>query len=66
MEVSPEIQGGAPVFRGTRVPVRALFDHLEAGASLQEFLQSYPSVSRDQAVAVLDAAEERLADSIRS
>lgn len=65
IEVSPEIQGGAPVFRGTRVPVRVLFDHLGAGASLQEFLKSYPSVTRDQAVAVLDAAEERLADSIR-
>ena len=45
----PDILGGAPVFRGTRVPVRILIEHLEAGDRLDEFLEDYPSVSRDQA-----------------
>jgi uncharacterized protein (DUF433 family) len=47
----PEILGGTPVFVGTRVPVRNLIDFLEAGDSLDDFLTSFPSVSRDQAVA---------------
>lgn len=46
----PEILGGMPVFVGTRVPVKSLFDHLEAGDSLDEFLEDFPSVSRAQAV----------------
>jgi len=49
----PEILGGTPVFVGTRVPVKSLHDHLEAGDSLDEFLDSFPSVSRDAAVAAL-------------
>jgi uncharacterized protein (DUF433 family) len=49
----PEIQGGVPVFVGTRVPVKNLFDYLEAGDSLDDFLKSFPSVTRDQAVAAL-------------
>ena len=52
----PEILGGKPVFVGTRVPVKSLFDHLEAGDSLDEFLESFPSVSREQAVAALELA----------
>ena len=48
-----EVLGGAPVFRGTRVPVRILIEHLEAGDRLQDFLESYPTVTRDQAVSVL-------------
>lgn len=56
----PEIQGGVPVFVGTRVPVKTLFDHLEAGDSLDVFLEDFPSVSREQAVATLNMAEEAL------
>lgn len=50
----PEILGGTPVFVGTRVPVKSLYDHLEAGDSLDEFLESFPSVTREQAVAALE------------
>ncbi|MCC7325238.1 MAG: DUF433 domain-containing protein [Burkholderiales bacterium] len=57
----PEILGGTPVFVGTRVPVKNLFDYLEAGDSLDDFLTSFPSVSRDQAVAALELAREVLA-----
>jgi uncharacterized protein (DUF433 family) len=56
----PDIQGGVPVFYGTRVPVKNLFDYLEAGDSLEDFLRSFPSVSRDQAVAALELAREAL------
>ncbi len=52
----PEIMGGTPVFVGTRVPVYNLFDYLEAGDSLEEFLDNFPSVTREQAVAFLEAA----------
>ena len=57
----PEIQGGVPVFIGTRVPVKNLFDYLEAGDSLDDFLESFPSVTREQAVAALELARESLA-----
>ena len=50
--VDPEIHSGTPVFSGTRVPVKTLFDHLEAGDSLDVFLDDFPSVSRELAVAV--------------
>jgi uncharacterized protein (DUF433 family) len=56
----PEILGGTPVFAGTRVPVRSLFDYLEGGESLDEFLRQFPSVRREQAVAALDAAHASL------
>lgn len=56
----PEILGGTPVFVGTRVPVRALIDYLEAGRSVGEFLEDFPSVTREQAVAVLEQAKELL------
>ena len=55
-----DIQGGVPVFHGTRVPVKNLFDYLEAGDSLDQFLRSFPSVSRQQAVAALELAREAL------
>lgn len=54
----PEILGGTPVFVGTRVPVKILFDYLEAGDSLEVFLDEFPSVSREQAVAALELARE--------
>ncbi|MDE0468595.1 MAG: DUF433 domain-containing protein [Candidatus Poribacteria bacterium] len=59
----PEIHGGTPVFTGTRVPVKALIDHLKAGESLDYFLEGFPSVSREQAIAFLEFA---LAQTIRS
>lgn len=52
----PEIVSGTPVFIGTRVPVESLFEFLEAGDSLDRFLDDFPSVSREQAVAVLETA----------
>jgi uncharacterized protein (DUF433 family) len=54
----PEILGGTPVFVGTRVPVKTLYDYLEAGDTLDEFLHDFPSVTREQAVAVLEMARE--------
>ena len=56
----PEILGGTPVFVGTRVPVQTLIDYLEGGHPLDEFLDDFPSVSRDQAVAALELAREAL------
>lgn len=57
----PETLGGTPVFTGTRVPVESLFDHLEAGVSLDEFLGDFPIVTRDQAIAVLEIASKNIA-----
>ena len=54
----PDILSGTPVFMGTRVPVRSLFDYLQGGDTLDEFLRQFPSVKRQQAIAVLDAACE--------
>ena len=54
----PEILGGEPVFAGTRVPVKSLFDHLEAGDSIEEFLGGFPSVKREQVIALLEEARE--------
>jgi uncharacterized protein (DUF433 family) len=56
----PDILGGTPVFVGTRVPIRTLFDYLEGGDSLGEFLEDFPSVTRDQAVAALHLAKQIL------
>ena len=53
---SPDVMGGAPVFAGTRVPVQTLFDYLEAGDSIDEFLVGFPSVKREQVVAFHEAA----------
>jgi uncharacterized protein (DUF433 family) len=53
----PEILGGEPVFSGTRVPARSLFDHLEAGDSIEDFLEGFPSVKREQVVALLEESK---------
>ena len=53
VESHPEIQGGVPVFRGTRVPLRALFDHLEAGESVDDFLDGFRTVRREQVAGVI-------------
>ena len=56
----PDILGGQPVFAGTRVPIETLFDHLEAGISLDEFLDDFPTVSKTQAIALLETATKLL------
>lgn len=58
--IDNDILGGQPVFKGTRVPVESLFDHLEAGVSLDEFLDDFPTVSKEQAIALLDIANKLL------
>ena len=63
LESSPNVLGGAPVFKGTRVPVRNLIDYLEAGDSLDEFLDDFPTVRREQAIAALEAAHDPLSES---
>lgn len=60
LEQSDQVLGGTPVFRGTRVPVQALIDYLEAGDRLGDFLDDYPTVTREQAVAALEIAREAL------
>ena len=62
----PDILGGTPVFVGTRVPVQSLFDYLEGGDTLGEFLRQFPSVKREQAVAALDLARDSLLGGTRS
>jgi uncharacterized protein (DUF433 family) len=59
----PEILGGVPVFSGSRVPIAILFEYLEAGENLDEFLDNYPSVSRAQAIELLELAKKDLVGS---
>jgi uncharacterized protein (DUF433 family) len=58
--IDPEIMSGTPVFAGTRVPVRTLIDHIEAGDGLDVFLEDFPSVSREQAIAFLEEANDKV------
>jgi uncharacterized protein (DUF433 family) len=58
--VDPEIMSGTPCFAGTRVPARTLMDYLEAGDSLDDFLEDFPTVSRRQAITFLEEASERM------
>lgn len=58
--VDPEILGGTPVFKGTRVPIKSLFEYLENNYSLEEFLECFPSVSREVAHHVLECSEKAL------
>lgn len=60
IQTNPEILGGTPVFRGTRVPIRSLFDHLEGGDSIDDFLEGFPSVRREQVVALLEMSQQRV------
>lgn len=64
INIDPEIMSGTPVFNGTRVPIYILFDYIEGGEPLSEFLKNYPSVSHEQAVSVLDLAEKYVTDEI--
>jgi uncharacterized protein (DUF433 family) len=58
--VNPEILGGQPVFKGTRVPVESLFDYLESGETLDSFLDNFPTVTKTQAMAVIEIASKLL------
>jgi len=62
----PDVLGGTPVFKGTRVPIDTLITHLKAGASLDEFLADFPSVRREQAEALLELAKEVMLDDARA
>jgi uncharacterized protein (DUF433 family) len=66
VHIDPEILGGTPVFVGTRVPFRNLIDYLERDHSLDEFLDAFPTVSREQAIAALEAAHEAVTAGARS
>jgi uncharacterized protein (DUF433 family) len=57
---SPDVMGGTPVFAGTRVPVQTLLDYLKAGESIDDFLEGFPTVSREQVIAFLEEAEEQI------
>ena len=61
---SLDVMGGTPVFHGTRVPVQTLLDYLEAGEPIQEFLAGFPSVSREQVIAFLEDAKDKLVESV--
>ncbi len=63
ISVSPEVLGGTPVFSGTRVPVQTLLDYLEAGDSIDDFLDGFPSVTREQVLSFLEMAKDRLIES---
>ena len=60
----PEIMGGTPVFTGTRVPLQNLIDYLEGGESIEDFLDGFPSVKREQVIAVIEAAKFKMLETV--
>ena len=66
IEQLPDVMLGKPVFKGTRVPIRSLFDHLKAGDGLEVFLDDFPGVSREHVEAVLDLAQRGLLNGVRA
>lgn len=64
VKIDPEIMSGAPCFAGTRVPIQNLIDYLEGGDSIEEFLEGFPTVSRDQVIAFLEEAKDRMVASV--
>ncbi len=64
MSRKPDVMGGTAVFSGTRVPVQTLLDYLEAGDSIDDFLEGFPSVTRAQVIAFLEEAKDRLIESV--
>jgi uncharacterized protein (DUF433 family) len=66
VHIDPDILSGTPVFVGTRVPAQSLFDYLEGGDTLDEFLRQFPSVRREQAIAALELARDSVLTSARS
>ena len=63
--VHPDLVSGAPCFAGTRVPIKNLFDYLEGGESLEDFLEGFPGVSREQAISVLHLASDNLINNLK-
>jgi uncharacterized protein (DUF433 family) len=61
---NPEVMGGTPVFAGTRVPVQTLLDYLKGGESIDDFLEGFPSVTREQVIAFLEQAKDSLVESV--
>ena len=59
---SPEVMGGTPVFAGTRVPVQTLMDYIKGGESIDDFLDGFPTVTREQVIAFLEVAQEQIAN----
>ena len=66
IKVDPEVLGGEPVFRGTRVPVETFWDYLEGGYSMDEFLVQYPGVKREQCVGLVMAARDKMMNDARA
>jgi len=64
INISEEIMGGTPVFAGTRVPVQTLLEYLKAGESIDDFLDGFPTVSREQVIALLEEAEKQLLSAV--
>lgn len=62
INIDPEILSGTPVFNGTRVPIKNLFDYIETGETLSSFLDDFPSVKKEQAISLLEAAEKLLTE----
>ena len=60
VKIDPEIMSGAPCFAGTRVPIQNLIDYLEGGESIEDFLEGFPTVSREQVIAFLEEAKNRM------
>jgi uncharacterized protein (DUF433 family) len=65
VKIDPEILGGTPCFRGTRVPIKSLFDHIEEGVSIEEFLEDFPTVTRQQVDALLEESRAAVEDQAR-
>ncbi|WP_414751894.1 DUF433 domain-containing protein [Anabaena sp. CCY 9910] len=64
ISTSPEIMGGTPVFAGTRVPVQTLLDYLKAGESIDDFLDGFPTVTREQVIAFLEETGKQIIDAV--
>lgn len=64
ISTSPDVMGGTPVFAGTRVPIQTLLDYLKAGESIDDFLEGFPTVTREQVIALLEEAGEKLVDTV--
>jgi uncharacterized protein (DUF433 family) len=64
VSINPNVMSGTPCFRGTRVPVQNLLDYIEGGESIDVFLDGFPGVSREQAIAFLEEAKDRLVESL--
>lgn len=65
ISISPEVMGGTPVFAGTRVPVQTLFEYLEAGDTIDDFLVGFPTVTREQILVLLETAKGRVLEEVK-